>query len=543
MAQAVVSRETLDCPICLALLKDPVTVSCGHSFCMRCLQQHWDNQTIYRCPQCQTTFRLRPDLGKNIMLAELVEELKNSGLQEAPADHCYAGAEDVPCDFCSGRKLKALKSCLVCLASFCHQHLQPHYDSAAFKRHKLVDPSHQLQENICSRHSELMNLFCRTDQQCICSLCWLDEHKGHNTVSAAAERVDKQKELEVSQQEVQQRIRNGEKNMKDLQEEENTINVSADKAVEHSEKIFTDLIRELEKRRRDVTQQIRSQQEAEVSRVKELQEKMEQEIAELRRTDDELQQLSHTDDHTHFLRRYSSLPRLSRSTSTSSLHVRPLRYFTHLMDAVSQTRDKLMDTLKDTWTNISQAPVSEPRTRDELLQFYCDLTLDPNTVNRCLVLSEGNRRVTRTDQLQMYPDHSDRFTDNYQVLSSQSLTGRCYWEVELTGDVIVAVTYKTISRAGGRKECWFGLNDQSWSLYCLSSGCTFWFNDVRSVNSGSRPSRVGVFLDHRAGVLSFYSVCGTTRLLHRVQTTFTQPLYAGICVCPESTAELLKMNE
>ncbi|XP_039455743.1 tripartite motif-containing protein 29-like [Oreochromis aureus] len=196
------------------------------------------------------------------MLADLVEELKKTGLQAAPADHCYAGPEDVACDVCTGRKMKAFKSCLVCLASYCEKHLQPHYDVVPLKKHKLVEPSKKLQENICSRHDEVMKMFCRTDQQSIRYLCPVDEHKDHDTVSAAAERTDRQRELEVSRQYIQQRIQDREKDVKLLQQVMDPINQSADKTMEHSEKIFTEVIHLIQKRS-DVKQQIRSLQETE----------------------------------------------------------------------------------------------------------------------------------------------------------------------------------------------------------------------------------------------------------------------------------------
>ena len=190
-----------------------------------------------------------------------MEKLKKTGLQAAPADHCYAGPEDVACDFCTGRKLKALKSCLNCLASYCEKHLQPHLQTAPLKRHKLVEPSEKLQENICSRHDEVMKMFCRTDQQCICYLCSVDEHKDHDTVSAAAERTERQRELGLRRQTIQQRVQDTEKDVKLLQQEEEALNGSADKAVKDSEKIFTELIQLMKKRSSDVKQQIRSQQQ------------------------------------------------------------------------------------------------------------------------------------------------------------------------------------------------------------------------------------------------------------------------------------------
>ncbi|XP_035982495.1 tripartite motif-containing protein 16-like [Fundulus heteroclitus] len=450
MEQNQLDRETFSCSICLDLLKDPVTTSCGHSYCMKCIKAHWDGEDqrgIYSCPQCRETFIPRPALKKNTMLAALVEQLKKTGLQAAPAHHCYAGPEDVACDVCTGRKLKAIKSCLVCLASYCEKHLQPHYDSAPLKKHKLVEPSKNLQENICSRHDEVMKMFCRTDQKCICYLCSVDEHKGHDTVSAAAERTERQRELQVRRENIQQRIQDREKDVKLLQQELEAINCSADKTVEDSEKIFTELIRLIQKRRSEVKQQIRSQQETEGSRVKELQEKLEQEITELKRKDAELKQLSDTEDHNQFLHNYPSLSALSESTHSSSIKIRPLTYFEDVTAAVSELRYQLQDILRDAWTNISlrltEVNVSlsepEPKSRAGFLRYSCEITLDPNTAYNYLLLSEGNKKVTWLNQPQSYSSHPDGFTDCFQVLSRESLTGRYYWEVERRGKVYVAV--------------------------------------------------------------------------------------------------------
>ncbi|XP_053191937.1 tripartite motif-containing protein 16-like [Scomber japonicus] len=548
-------RDSISCVICLDLLKDPVGLPCGHSYCMSCIKSHWDGEDqrkIYSCPQCREAFTPRPVLKKNTMLAALVEQLKKTGLQAAPADHCYAGPEDVACDVCTGRKLKAFKSCLQCLVSYCENHLQPHFESTKLQKHKLVEPSEKLQENICSRHDEVMEIFCRTDKKCICSLCSVEDHKGHDTVPAAAERTERQRELEVSRLNIQQRIQDREKDVKLLQQEVEAVSRSADKAVEDSEKIFTQLIRLLQKRSSDVKQQIRSQQETEVSGVKELQEKLQQEITELKRKDAELKQLSHTEDHNQFLHNYPSVSKLSEPTDSSSINNHPLRYFEDVTAAVSELRDKLQDILRDEWTNISLRvtevdvllPQPEPKTRAGFLRYSREITLDPNTVHTWLLLSEGNRNVECTEQPQSYSSHTDRFTDELQVLSRESLTGRCYWEVEWRGsrlgEVRVAVTYKNISRTGD--ESVFGRNNKSWSLRCFTDSYEFWVNKIKTPVSGPDSSRVGVYLDHRAGILSFYNVSETMTLLHRVQTTFTQPLYAGLGLYFESTAEFCELK-
>uniref|UniRef100_A0A3P9JPC5 B30.2/SPRY domain-containing protein n=1 Tax=Oryzias latipes TaxID=8090 RepID=A0A3P9JPC5_ORYLA len=505
-------QETFCCSICLDL------------YCMN-------------CPQCRKTFIPRPVLVKNtsFSFANIIQKLKKTGLQAAPADLCYAGPEDVVCDVCTGRKLKAIKSCLICLASYCEKHLQPHLDAAAFKKHKLVEPSKNLQENICSLQDEVMKMFCRTDQKSICYLCSVDEHRGHDTVSAAAERTERQRELEESQQQIQQRIQEREKEVKLLQQEVEAINHSADQTVEDSEKIFTEMICLIQKRSCDVKQQIRSQQQTEVSRVKDLQEELEQEITELKRRDAELKQLSLTEDHSQFLLNYPSLPPLSESTHSSSINVQPLRYLEDVTAAVSELRDKLQDILREEWTNISLTvthvdvllPEPEPKSRADFLKHSRQITLDPNTAHRRLLLSEKKRKVTVMGQPQFDSDHPDSFTDWFQVLSRESLTGRCYWEVEWKGDfVCIAVTYKNISRSGD--ESLFGLNDKSWSLDCSPGRFSFYHNLIKISISVPVSSRVGVYLDHRAGVLSFYSVSESMTLLHRVQTTFTQTLQAGL---------------
>uniref|UniRef100_A0A8C1ZHU4 Uncharacterized protein n=1 Tax=Cyprinus carpio TaxID=7962 RepID=A0A8C1ZHU4_CYPCA len=171
-----------------------------------------------------------------------------------------------------------------------------------------------------------------------------------------------------------------------------------------------------------------------------------------------------------------------------------------------------------------------PRIRNDFLQYSHQFTLDPNTVNKRLRLSESNRVITFSDTVQSYPDHPDRFDLWEQVLCRESVCGRCYWEIEWSGRVYISVSYKSINRKGG-VECVFGRNDQSWSLYCSSSSYSFRHNYIETdlyVKPISR--RIGVYVDHSAGTLSFYSVSHTMSLIHTVQTTFTQPLYAGFTV-------------
>ncbi|KAG7488317.1 hypothetical protein MATL_G00032530 [Megalops atlanticus] len=579
-------QDQFTCPVCLDLLKDPVTIPCGHSYCMGCIKGCWDQDDhtgIYSCPQCRQTFTPRPVLNKNTMFAEVVERLKKTGLQVAPPAHCYAGPGDVACDVCSGRKRKAIKSCLRCLASYCETHLQPHYDSPAFKKHKLVQATGHLQEKICSHHDKLLEFYCRTDQECICYLCTMDEHRGHDTVSAAAERTNKQKQLGVMQKKFQQRIQEREKELQDLRQAAESLTRSAQAAVEDSERIFTELIRSIERRRSEVKKLIRDQEKAAVSQAERLLERIKQDIAELRRRDAELEQLSHTEDPIHFLQ--ARVFRLFGSLSVSvwscrslcappgpgdlpSITVNPHFYFEAVRKSVSELKERLEDICKGEINKISKTvkevnipqtqdpstrkqPVQskefhilEPRTREDFLQYSCQLTLDPNTAHRELRLSQGKRVVTRVRETQSYPDHPERFDWWEQVLCREGLSGRCYWEAEWSGlyGVHITVSYKDISRKGESDDCALGHNDKSWGLCCSPSSYFFCHNDNRTKIPVPPSSRIGVYLDHRAGTLSFCSVSDTMTLLHRVQTTFTQPLYPAFWCGYESSVKLCDLR-
>uniref|UniRef100_A0A667WUG8 B30.2/SPRY domain-containing protein n=1 Tax=Myripristis murdjan TaxID=586833 RepID=A0A667WUG8_9TELE len=160
---------------------------------------------------------------------------------------------------------------------------------------------------------------------------------------------------------------------------------------------------------------------------------------------------------------------------------------------------------------------------------FCDLTLDPNTAHRDLLLSEDNRKVTEVTKQQPYPDHPERFEHREQVLCRNGLTGRCYWEVERKGEVYIGVTYRGIRRKGKGDDCSLGLNNKSWSLYCTNNSYTAWYKKKTTVVCSlpsSVSNRVAVYLDWPAGSLSFYRVSSDTLIhLHTFHCTFTEPLY------------------
>ncbi|XP_027133580.1 NLR family CARD domain-containing protein 3 [Larimichthys crocea] len=173
--------------------------------------------------------------------------------------------------------------------------------------------------------------------------------------------------------------------------------------------------------------------------------------------------------------------------------------------------------------------------RPGLRKYFRELTLDTNTVNGFLKLSDDNRKVSHVEENQSYPDHPERFDKCPEVLCSNALTGRCYWEVECRGEVFIAATYRGISRKGDSDDTWFGRNDQSWSLTCSNCRFSVWHNNqgtsITSTSTASTCSvstRVAVYVDYPAGIMSFYRVFSDTLIhLHTINTTFTGPLYTG----------------
>ncbi|XP_052409848.1 NLR family CARD domain-containing protein 3 [Carassius gibelio] len=228
---------------------------------------------------------------------------------------------------------------------------------------------------------------------------------------------------------------------------------------------------------------------------------------------------------------------LSAALSSNPSHLRELDLsYNHPGDLGVQM---LNDRLKDPNYELEKLNVDhrgEIRVKETPQRYACDLTLDPNTAHTQLILSDENKKATYVEDHQPYPDHPDRFEEWNQVVSQESLPGRCYWEAEWSGCVNIAVTYKAVSKKGGINDCVFGNNDKSWSLWCSDNSFTSWHNNnfqpVAKPIPSSRSNRVGVYVDCWAGILSFYSVSDTHTLthLHTLNNTFTEPLYAGFRV-------------
>ncbi|XP_076601905.1 tripartite motif-containing protein 16-like protein [Chaetodon auriga] len=560
-----VEQEQFCCSVCLEVLRDPVTIPCGHSYCLDCIEDYWNRakqKGQFSCPQCRQVFNPRPLLSRNTVLGEVVEKFQQSGFQAA--DQHSAKAEEVKCGVCTGKKSKAVKSCLLCSESYCAAHLKAHDKRFQGKAHRLIPASEQLREKLCPQHDKSLRMYCRTDQQYVCSQCVKERHRSHDAVLLVDERAAQQKKLQETCLKSGQRLKDTEKELRYVVR---YIKHSTEAAVEESERIFSKLIRSIEKQSCELKELLRVQERAALDRAEELLEKTQREAAEFRRADAELEKLSHAEDHVHFLQKCKSLHFPSKTVEMPNADALPYLMYKSMRGALADLKDSLDETLEREFNRISDKAISlketsnkvtsektkakdsdtsynsEPKTRADFLQYSSDLTLDPNTANPYLSFSDGGRGVTTRLEPQPYPDHPSRFTSWAQVLCRAGMAGRCYWEVEWAGNggVSIGACYKNMGRNGGGSDCKLGHNSKSWSLDCSYSVCSFQHNKESVAIAASCCGRIGVYLDFRAGTLSFYNVTDSMVLLHRVKTTFSQPIYAGFWVGLGSSLKLCSL--
>uniref|UniRef100_UPI003AAF1E3D finTRIM family, member 83 isoform X1 n=1 Tax=Centroberyx gerrardi TaxID=166262 RepID=UPI003AAF1E3D len=571
------SSDQDGCHLCKEYLREPVSIPCGHTFCSVCLKTYWDHADhtgSYLCPQCRVTYNKRPSPRRIGGSRHSSAPRASESFPPPPPspDYNFAGPQDVGCDICVGKKHKAVKSCLMCLASYCEKHLKPHYEAATFKRHKLVDEIGHLDRQICPQHQKGLELFCRTDQMCICVLCTVKEHKGHDMVSAEQERAEEQQRLGATQAEIQEKIHDRLKQMEELKQAVDSLKNSAQRAMQECEKLFGDMLRSIERMQQEMAKLISSNKKAALNNAEGHMERLSHEIADLKRRDGEITQLSRTEDHIHFIQSYHMLIAQTEAEELPTVTVNPYFSFGPVTKAVSEMKQHLNEfsneelvkvaksvnkmpfcqldeakkrrTLKaDEVAMYKSVPTQEPQHRDDFLKYACQLTLDPNTAYRQLYLSRGNKKATLKRDPQSYGDSSSRFDCLPQVLCKEPLSGGAYyWEVEWSGEgAAVGITYKGIKRTGYGDSCRIGYNRKSWSLFCSDSSYSARHSKDQQEIEAPYSSRIGVFLDHAAGTLSFYSVGDTMSLIHRFKASFSEAIYAGFWVWYESAITISQL--
>eukprot|EP00066_Takifugu_rubripes_P021783 XP_011611049.1 PREDICTED: E3 ubiquitin/ISG15 ligase TRIM25-like isoform X2 [Takifugu rubripes] len=579
-ASISVTESQFKCPVCLDILKEPVSTPCGHTYCMSCINNYWDQAESgqFSCPQCRETFSPRPVLRRNTVLAEVVDKIKLSEMFAAP--ELYIGGDgDVPCDFCPAEnKLRAVKSCLVCLASFCEHHVVPHREVGTLRRHKLVAAVACLPERLCAQHRlGLEPAGGGLEWSGGCLLCEADQEELHNV---DAHRARRQLQLQETQKNIQERMRRGERELEELQKSLQLLKASALAVLEESEAVFADISEHLEKTKAEVRTKLKAKERVAVGRTERDIETLEKDLEELRRRDQEISRLLQSGDSAHFLQAAPPL-----FVTTNGWHNRAVclpseafgsarRALSHLCSRLEEVcreeEDKISRAVNENYVSAGEcvkenskphqtqptsagqseaAPSSfrlsslslqlaDQRMRAVFLHCACRLSLDPDTAHPTLLLLEGHQGAHCGEEPQSYPPHPQRFDSVAQVLCREGQFGDAsYWEVEWRGGgwVDIGVTYRGIGRKGGGKPCLLGRNENSWRLRCTHTGYAAWHDNRKTTVAAPACPRIGVFLERNKGALSFYSISDTVVLLHTFRCLFSHPLYPAFRLDLDST--------
>ncbi|XP_075911021.1 E3 ubiquitin/ISG15 ligase TRIM25-like [Petromyzon marinus] len=490
----------LSCPICLCTFDCPSTLSCGHSFCLRCLDGAWERVSSFSCPQCRAAFLERPQLKRNVVLANLVEQLRVGERMAAV----------VFCDTCGDGKTRAVKTCLRCETSFCESHLQPHVINPRLMDHVLVAPIVSLEERRCQQHGDPYRFFCKQDECLACMVCTIaGDHISHQVITLEKEHETRKSGVGEETLAVEEKRKKAEVSVGQMKAARKDVQDSMAQTKVRISGEFTRMRATLNEDERAALDRVDVKGRELLSKIEENIAHYEREISELQAAATRLRALQEEKDSLTFLQGH-----MKKTERTENL------------PPPAPPSDLTLGEVSWLSGVIEKLKLSAPYGRSP--------TVDPNSAQDDLQISSDLRTVTWTAVPQGRPDHPHRFDAYYQALCSESFSsGQHYWEVDVggaAGRCEVGVAYGTIARKGLGDECGLGHNDSSWVLYKDNDSCYVWHGGVwTSVPVRDPPRRVGCHLHWEAGLLSFYRA-DSMELLHCIHHAFSQPLYPALWV-------------
>ncbi|KAI3376216.1 hypothetical protein L3Q82_016730 [Scortum barcoo] len=527
----VLCEAQVRCCICLDIFTDPVSIPCGHNFCIDCIEGFWDTKEKSECPLCKEKFRKRPELRINKGFAEIVEIFKRSLSPSPTKEHPnielpgILGADDMPCDICHGDEARSVKSCLDCQTSYCELHLSAHLKDPAMQRHRLKDRATFPTRGLCRKHSKPLTMFCKRDQMPLCEKCAERDHKYHETVHMVKESKKVKAHLNDTKASIQQMIQARLRKMEQIKKSVDQSRKITEQEIQSNTQVCTMLINAIERQQAWLAEELQEKQLEAEGRAEELLDELEQEIFELHTRGSELHHLQHSQNHLHILQSSPSLSRLPSTKDWSEVAV----HSDNCMGTVRRAVSKLVDICQELEKKLCA------KEADKLDEYAVDVTLDPETASGWLVLSPDRKKVSLSNQKTKapVPDNPLRFDSCVCVLGKQKFTsGRGYWVVQV-GDktdwdlgksppspstgrapswcVPTAVTGPSVRRKGGNLSV------------CTSPSVTLHLQEA--------PQKVGIFLDYEEGLVSFYDEEAKTHIYTYSGCNFTESLHPYFNPC------------
>ncbi|XP_075199893.1 E3 ubiquitin-protein ligase TRIM39-like [Anomaloglossus baeobatrachus] len=529
-------RHELDCSICLNIYTDPITLRCGHNFCRVCIDRVLDAQVesgVYSCPECREEFQERPALMKNITLRNVSECF----LSTQPQQEEITG---IHCTYCIHSPVPAVRSCLLCEASLCDDHLRVHSKGP---EHALTETTTSLENWKCSLHKEILKYYCTKDSVCICVSCSLvGEHRGHRVEMLDDASEKKKKKLSDVLQILTTKRKETKKKVQCLEERRRKAQVKAAGDAEKVIAVFIDIRRRLDDLEKRLLSEISRREEQESLSLSDMIQKLEIKKDELSRKMRHIEELCNMTDPLTVLQDPDT-------DDLCDLEADGGDEDTEGHDGVDEDTGghdggdedtggddggdrgaELVSRISHTLSNIIRGINGTFYVQDPE-----DIVLNVNTADNHLCMSKDLKTVLWTNIWQNRLETAERFQDCPQVMSGRGFTsGRHYWDVETcrSGLWRVGMCYPSIDRKGG--QAYIGDNNKSWCLYG-GRVCNNQYSVIHDITKIPLPHQISghgvrICLDYEAGQLSFYELCDPIRHLYTFIAAFTEPLHAALCV-------------
>ncbi|XP_032444883.1 E3 ubiquitin-protein ligase TRIM21-like [Xiphophorus hellerii] len=514
-ASSFLSEEQFLCSICLDVFTDPVTIPCGHNFCKTCITKHWNISRHQQCPLCKEQFDPKPALRINTFISEMASHFRNA---RSLSGQVSAGSGGILCEVCTKPKQKAFKSCLACATAYCHTHLEPHTRITVLKRHTLINPVMKLETMMCGKHERPLELFCKTDRRCICPSCAASDHKKHRVVALTEECKEKKKELEKTRVCVEEMIQERLLKMEQFKQSVKLSKRNAEEVTAAVAEDCSDLINAARKSLDHFIDVIVQKQKATEEQTEGFIKELEEEISTLMKKRSELMQLSQIEDHFHLLQNTPTMTVTAKDWTKVRVQ--------SSCDATVRTAAAQLETIRTEMKKLC-ARIELARVR----LYVVDVTLDPNTANPYLVMSDDGKTVRCSDVTQVLPDKPERLSA-FGILGKQSFSsGRFYYEVEVKGKTKweLGVVQESIDRKGENAIC---PENGYWAVWLRNS-------HYRALTGPSVPlvlvselQKVGVFVDYDEGLVSFYDAEAAHLIFSFTSCNFSEKLYPYFSPCP-----------
>ncbi|XP_053271288.1 E3 ubiquitin-protein ligase TRIM21 [Pleuronectes platessa] len=521
-ASSLLSEERLLCSICLDVFTDPVSIQCGHNFCSTCINTYWDSGDTCQCPMCNQTFSTRPELRVNTVMSELADEFKKLVQVKASTPGPQLPAVDVLCDICSEIKEKAVKSCLTCLTSFCESHLEPHRRVAGLKGHTLLEPVKNLDDRMCKTHNKMTELYCLKEQAFICVLCLKDDHKGHNAVPLEEQYEKVAATKDEAQANIQKLIQTRIEKIAEVEKVLDVSQVDSEKEEKATVQVFTELIQSIQASQAEVVEAIRQRHSAMKQKGEEFLKELRREVTELKSRSSQLEHLSQSEDHYHFLQSFQTLSKPPHK-SCPDTDLYPDLSFQATRGHLTRLKQRVEEIMEE---------IPEIRMK-RMREHAVELSLDPDTAFYLLVISEDGKQVTEEDNIEKdkVTDNPKRFQAFCQVLAKEGFTtGKFYFEVQVKGKIkwIVGVVRESVDR---KKTTSASVENGYW-IFKFDEGKYETSVDSESKILKAELQKFGVFVDYNKGEVSFYNADSKSRIGCITGCCFTEKLYPFFCPQP-----------